>query len=132
MGHIQTGNIFVEGEICRLGGYENTLLGYKTRSFKICKPYLDTIDLILFGEWSNLFLCFNYCLPNLFSLCTGHVIFEMACGYELTHVSPVEQDYKSVKDRRVREILHVIFEMSEEGEFTSNIEDVSTVSLQPC
>jgi hypothetical protein len=49
LGHIQTGNIFIDGDICTLGGYENTLLGYKTRSYKLCKEHLESIDLILFG-----------------------------------------------------------------------------------
>lgn len=50
LGHIQTGNVFMEGDTCRLGGYENALLGYKTRAYKLCKEHLEDIDLILFGE----------------------------------------------------------------------------------
>ena len=47
---MQTGNVFIDGEVCQLGGYENTLLGYKTRSYKMCKEHLDHVDVILFGE----------------------------------------------------------------------------------
>ena len=50
LGHVQTGNIFVDGDVCKLGGYENTLLGYKTRSYKQCRNHVDSIDLILFGK----------------------------------------------------------------------------------
>ena len=33
--HVQTGNIYiVSEEECRLGGYENTLLGYRTRLYR--------------------------------------------------------------------------------------------------
>ena len=35
---------------CRLAGYENTLLGYKTRLYKLLKEHLDAIDVIMFGE----------------------------------------------------------------------------------
>ena len=54
LGHIQTGNVFIEdgqnGNVCVLGGFENTLLGYKTRSYKLCKEHLESIDLLLFGR----------------------------------------------------------------------------------
>lgn len=52
LGHIQTGNIFVEDdehgrEICKLGGYENRLLGYPTL-FQY-EEYKEFIDVIMFG-----------------------------------------------------------------------------------
>ena len=50
LGHVQSGNIFVVDDVCLLGGYENTLLGYKTRLFMRCKDHLDRFDTILFGE----------------------------------------------------------------------------------
>ena len=51
LGHVQSGNIFVvDGNICQLGGYENTLLGYKTKLFMRCKDHLDRLNTILFGE----------------------------------------------------------------------------------
>ena len=50
LGHIQSGNIFVVDDTCLLGGYENTLLGYKTRLFMRCKDHLEHLDTILFGE----------------------------------------------------------------------------------
>ena len=50
LGHVQTGNIFVVNDVCQLGGYENTLLGYKTRLFRLCKDDLQHFDIILFGN----------------------------------------------------------------------------------
>ena len=51
LGHVQTGNIFVVNDVCQLGGYENTLLGYKTRLFRLCKDDLQHFDIILFGTY---------------------------------------------------------------------------------
>ena len=53
IGHIQAGNIFVDGNVCQVGGYENTLLGYKTRLHRSIanENCLDDIDIIMFGEW---------------------------------------------------------------------------------
>ncbi len=52
VGHIQSGNIFVEGEVCRLGGYENRLLGYRTRLYGSCKEAncSEDIDVAMFGK----------------------------------------------------------------------------------
>ena len=61
LGHVQSGNVFVVNGVCRLGGYENTLLGYKTRLFRLCKDHTAQLDVILFGEsWPlslSLYLC---------------------------------------------------------------------------
>jgi len=51
VGHIQTGNIFKTAEGYKLGGYENTLLGYKSRYHHLCQQYGgDNIDIIMFGR----------------------------------------------------------------------------------
>ena len=50
LGHVQSGNIFVVDDVCHLGGYENTLLGYRTRLFRLCKDHLQHFDVILFGK----------------------------------------------------------------------------------
>ena len=50
LGHVQSGNIFVVDDVCRLGGYENTLLGYRTRLFRLCKDHMQHFDIILFGK----------------------------------------------------------------------------------
>ena len=44
----------------------------------------------------------------------------MSCGYELTQLSPGPEEYKSVKDTEVKEILEFIFK---DG-FTNGIEQV--------
>ena len=53
LGHVQSGNIFVVDDVCQLGGYENTLLGYKTRLFMRCKDHLEQLDAILFGKLAS-------------------------------------------------------------------------------
>ena len=52
LGQIQSGNIFVNGDQCKLGGYDNTLLGYRSTQYaKISQSgYLDYIDIVMFGE----------------------------------------------------------------------------------
>ena len=51
LGHVQTGNVFIGANgSCHLGGYENTLLGYKTRLFRLCRHYQDRIDIVMFGN----------------------------------------------------------------------------------
>ena len=50
VGHVQSGNVFTEGDMCRVGGYESTLLGYKTRLHKLFKDNLDHIDVLMFGK----------------------------------------------------------------------------------
>ena len=44
------------------------------------------------------------------TLITGHVIFEMAVGYELTQKQPSEEDYMHAVDMDVRSVLEYIFE----------------------
>lgn len=53
LGHIHTGNIFVGagGKVCKLGGFENTLLGYKTQQKVFAhQSHSDGIDLKMFGN----------------------------------------------------------------------------------
>ena len=45
----------------------------------------------------------------------------MSCGYELTQLRPGEEEYKSIKDQDIREILQYIFK---DG-FPNTIEQVS-------
>ncbi len=53
VGQIHTGNVFLDGDICRLGGYENTVFGYKTRLTTLLHDYREAMDLIMFGkEWN--------------------------------------------------------------------------------
>lgn len=57
-------------------------------------------------------------------VCAGHVIFEMACGFELTEAVPGKEEVRAVKDNEVKDILSAIFHKNEEGSFTSSIEEV--------
>ena len=53
VGHIHTGNIYLDNAgNCLVGGYENSLLQYKTRLYKkiLESRCLPDIDIILFGE----------------------------------------------------------------------------------
>lgn len=55
LGHVQSGNVFVGADnACRLGGYENTLLGYRTRLFRLCRHHEERIDIVMFGNLPNL------------------------------------------------------------------------------
>ena len=49
VGHIQTGNIFKTPDGYKLGGYENTLLGYKSRYHHLCLAYGNDVDIIMLG-----------------------------------------------------------------------------------
>lgn len=102
LGHIQSGNIYLEGEdTCRLGGYENTLLKSRARLYRTCENLkcLDDIDVIMFG----------------------HVIYEMSAGRELSRLVPNEQDFSCVADPGCREALRYIFARREGGRFKSGI-----------
>ena len=53
-GHVQSGNVFVVADsdgkqVCKVGGHDNTLLGYKTRLYKLFKDYLEHLDVLMFG-----------------------------------------------------------------------------------
>ena len=57
---------------CRLAGFENTLLGYKTRLYKLLKEHLNAIDVIMFGKKT---LPLSWSPPPLLSLpsnCLSH------------------------------------------------------------
>ena len=65
-------------------------------------------------------------------VCVGHVIYEMSVGVELSRLTPIEEDYKQVKDENCREILKYIFEekkskslKSKSLKFKRSIKDVS-------
>ena len=51
IGHIHAGNVFVDGECFRLGGYENTLLGIKTKHINRFRGDRKFIDVIMFGRF---------------------------------------------------------------------------------
>ena len=57
VGHVHTGNVLVEGRVCYLTGYENALLGYRTRNYRLLHENLQCIDTVMFGETVWLLTC---------------------------------------------------------------------------
>ena len=43
-----TTNCFIHEGHCQLAGYENTILGYKTRLYRMLKDYLDKIESVYY------------------------------------------------------------------------------------
>ena len=77
---------------CRLGGYENILLGYKANRYQaISSAHMkDRIDLVMFG----------------------HVIYEMATGNPLPDdvAFPNEEHYADISDDNIRRDLRIVFD----------------------
>ena len=116
--HVHTGNIFVEGDVCRLGGYENTLLGYKVLS----SPVSKYIDVIMFGNRVTVSLL-------LVSMCSclsisGRVLYEMICGEELRALKPKKEKYQVIPDRHLKGILQYVFSQERNGNFSHTISQV--------
>lgn len=116
LGHIHTGNIFLaedqEGqEICKVAGYDMTLLGYRTALYRkiMRKNLLKHIDVIMFGKQMIAMLasCEECMQPH-----AGHVIYEMGSGSTLADVLPTEREYTCVKDDSVSDILKFIFALN--------------------
>lgn len=80
---------------CFFGGHVNTLLGYRPRLYRVIADagLLDRIDVVMFG----------------------HVIYEMACGCELTGATPTEQEYQAVMNSKVKNLVRKIFELKSES-----------------
>lgn len=97
IGHVHSGNVIVEEKCCRLSSFENRLLGYQTRRHSQLQGFEPDIDVLMFG----------------------HMIFEMACGYELVTVAPAPRDLKAVRYPAVLEVLNLIFSKHASHEFPS-------------
>ena len=56
LGFVHSGNIFVSGGSrscggsCRLGGFENALLGYRSRHYQLLESYTPQLDVFMFGN----------------------------------------------------------------------------------
>lgn len=87
IGHVQTGNIFLKNGQVHVGGYVLGFLGYKTRLHKLFKKYPEHIDVLMLG----------------------HLLFEMAAGYELTTTEPTANDYTAIENADTCEVLQKIF-----------------------
>lgn len=75
LGHVHTGNIFVvSSNLCKLGGYENALLGYKTKVYKRCVEVdcVNSIDVVMFGKNKNCTdeqVIFNFSIKRKLDVC---------------------------------------------------------------
>ena len=81
----------------------------------------------LSGEDTTPYLLYLVAHTTVFTGCLlvppGHVMFEMICGFELTELCPSEQQYRDIKDRKLRDILEYIFLM-QDGAFIATIDEV--------
>jgi len=50
LGFVHSGNIFISGSSCRLGGLENALLGYRSRQYSLLEDYKTQLDVLMFGN----------------------------------------------------------------------------------
>ena len=91
-GHLHTGNVILQKDTCQLSGYENILLGLSSKMESILWRHLkDNTGIID-------------------TLCFGHMLFEMASGYELDAPYLKSEHWKSIQNPQVAQILKFIFE----------------------
>ncbi|XP_065900886.1 probable inactive serine/threonine-protein kinase slob2 [Dysidea avara] len=107
LGHIQSGNVMIHSaSMCRLAGYENSLLGYKPRCYSTIKPLLKedkaAIDVLMFG----------------------HLIFEMSTGQECSTATPEPHDLSTIRHSAVVEVLSRIFTTTEDEGRYCTIQEV--------
>ncbi len=67
LGHVQSGNCFIEENRCQLSGYENTILGYKTRLYRQLKDNMDKVDIVMFGAlaWHRVSVSLTYTVESV-------------------------------------------------------------------
>lgn len=92
-GSVHSGNVMIHDGSCRLAGYENVFLGNTSRLLPMIKKKIknankDAVDVISFG----------------------HLVFEMAFGYELDTAHPGPQHLVTANSPAVVEVLNFIFE----------------------
>jgi len=68
-------------------------------------------------------------MATMFVGVSGHVLFEMACGYELPTLVPSKMDLDRVTDPALLDVLLLIFRLDCHGNFTSTLEQVNDVFL---
>jgi len=101
--------------LCRLGGYENYLLGYKANCYQaILSAHMrDRMDVVMFG----------------------HVIYEMATGNPLPDNIPYpsEEDYANISDDGIRRDLMAIFNTTlDENGYLGAINQVALILVYVC
>ncbi|KAK7602041.1 hypothetical protein V9T40_009482 [Parthenolecanium corni] len=92
--HLHSGNVILQNGVARLSGLENPLLGFVSRIYPVIvkNPLLQndpfTVDVI----------------------CFGHILFEMAAGYELTEPEPSAASMVDIGHlKQVVDVLNFIF-----------------------
>ena len=111
-----------------LGGYENSLLGYRTSTYQdiASQGLLARMDMIMFGK--SLYLDFIMTIMCcLFSL-VGHLIYELATGVTLQHVPDKDYKFKEVKNQAIRDVLQFIFREKWKGTNFKTIEQVPSIN----
>ena len=122
LGQIQSGNIFIEGDTLRLGGFENVLLGYANAESEKFHEYRGHIDRIMFGKHIQRQCLCNNRLLMLFILvkkltlavhpslsAAGRVVFEMGAGHTPDTAIPSDTDYDKIRNGDVRKFVRDIF-----------------------
>lgn len=109
-GHLHCGNIIIQNGVARISGLENVLLGNTTRIYFLLQKYIcdnqDCIDSISFG----------------------HLLFEMAAGYELNTPYPKEKNYRDLNHcPRIIKVLKFIFR--QEGIHYPLIQEISRLEF---
>lgn len=91
-GHLHSGNVILQNQTCRITGYENTVLGLSSKLEPLLRKKLktnkDAMDVLSFG----------------------HLLFEMATGYELDTPAPEPKHLVNISHQPTIEILYFIFE----------------------
>ncbi|KAJ8680694.1 hypothetical protein QAD02_016481 [Eretmocerus hayati] len=97
--HLHSGNVIVQNGVARLAALENSLLGFTSRVHPIVASKLQS------GKHQLL-------VPeSIDTVCFGHMLFEMASGYELCTFEPTPANYSDVQRYpQVLECLRFIFE----------------------
>ena len=103
------------------------LLGYRTQHYAGLQITWTVLmcSCLVSAVWT---VC-NSC--HLHSM-SGHVVYEMASGKELTSLSPTQQDYQNVPTafKDVKEFLKFVFQQDDGGKFVQTIEKVNVQLFQ--
>ncbi|KAL5013459.1 hypothetical protein ScPMuIL_007729 [Solemya velum] len=90
-GHIHSGNVMLQNNICRLSGNENVFLGFIPKVHSLIKKKLKENK------------------ESLDSLCFGHLMFEMVFGYELDSAEPAPRHLVNCQNIFTIQMLNFIF-----------------------
>ncbi|ESO88877.1 hypothetical protein LOTGIDRAFT_219027 [Lottia gigantea] len=90
-GSVHSGNVMYDNGQCRLSGFENSFIGNTSRVHPLIKKKLKDNK------------------EALDTLCFGHLLFEMCCGYELDSAHPEPQHLIGHQSPQIVSILNFIF-----------------------